>query len=165
MDKGEIIAIGTFTLQSKDRNEMLHEFYCEVDNLISNYRPDIIACEYPSDMLNAETSRQLIGYYSIIKLLAVAYGTPLEECYVSTVRKMVTGTGKAEKVTVCDSLVAKLKIPRGFIEKTIYYSNRGRNAGKIKGYSYDESDALALAYYTTYKEGKWTAHGTMPYEL
>jgi Holliday junction resolvasome RuvABC endonuclease subunit len=165
MDKGEVIIVGWFELNEKDNNKKLFEFHCKVNQLILEHKPDIIACEYPSDMVNAETSRQLIGYYTIIKLHAVSFGIPIEECHVGTVRKMVTGTGKAEKVTVCDSLVAKLNIPRGLIEKTIYYSDRGRMAGKIKGYSYDESDALALAYYTTYKEGKWTVHGTMPYEL
>jgi Holliday junction resolvasome RuvABC endonuclease subunit len=158
--------VGTFTLQEKELNERLVEFYGHIDKLIQEYKPDIIACEFPSDMINAQTARQLIGYYTIVKLLAGLYNIPVEECYISTVRKLVTGTGRAEKINVCDSLALKLKIDRSMLETPIYYKSKtDKYAGKVKDYIYDKSDALALAYYTLYKEGKWAPNGTLPYDI
>lgn len=157
LDDRVVVEIGSFTLNEIDRNKMLYEFYCNVDNLAKTFKPDIIACEYPSDMLGAETARLLIGYFTIVKLVAVQYDIAIQECYVTSVRKIVTGSGKSEKVTVCDSLVDKLNIDRERIEHKVYYSPNGKNAGKVKSFVYDESDALALCYYALNKDGVCTA--------
>jgi Holliday junction resolvasome RuvABC endonuclease subunit len=154
---------GSFTLESEDRNNKLLEYYQNILNLIKEHKPDMIAIEYPSDMANAETARLLVGYYTINKLIAMIMGIKIRECYISSVRKVVTGTGRAEKVTVCDSLCTKLGIARKKLETPIYIK-QGKRKGQVKCYLYDESDALALCYYTLFEKGTQTPHGVMPFE-
>jgi hypothetical protein len=63
----------------------------------------------------------------------------------------VAGSGRAEKVNVCDALVKRYNVPRERIEIPVYYTaayKKDENGNPlVKNYLYDESDATALAYY------------------
>lgn len=148
-DTNEIIT-GSFTIQNKTSNPgKIHEFKGYVEELIKQYKPDVICAERPMDKVNGATTTLLIGYYTMICALSYQYNIDIIECYPTSVKKRITGNGKAEKIDVARELSKQYNIPLENLATPVYYQRdtKFHNAGDIKGWICDEGDALALAHY------------------
>lgn len=142
---GAIVCIDDFIIVGNSDQEKFVDFWRKVKRIIERYRADIIAVEKPMSFKNAFTSRTLIGYYSIIVLLAGLNNIPVHEVYPTSMKKKITGNGRATKEEVCNSLLSchpTLK-KEDLMVITPYKRKKG-----IKKIDYDKSDALALALYT-----------------
>lgn len=152
---GELQGKGFFEVAGKGHGSMLASFEDSVKKLIDKYKPEVLCTEIPHDLTNGRTTRLLTGYYSI--LLKEAFRNYAEELelHPSSVKKMVTGDGRAEKWDVADALSVKMDIPIETLRVPKYYIKNCKfgKKGDIRGYVYDESDAVALAYAGAYIKG------------
>lgn len=120
------------------------EFERGIKSFIDYYKPDVMCLEEPKHLLNAKVLRYLTGLYTIALKLCVEHNIIIEECNPKSVKKVLTGSGKAEKVTVCDYIVKNYGIAREMLEEKTYYKTQ---PDMVKTYSYDKSDATALVLY------------------
>jgi hypothetical protein len=110
--------------------------------------PDYLAVEEPKDLLNAKTSRVLIGYYSMLHLAAFQLDTPVITIAPSEMKKKIAGNGRAGKDEVCKALSGLLNVPVSSLELPIYSKREraGHKKGDLIDIEYDKSDACALAW-------------------
>jgi Holliday junction resolvasome RuvABC endonuclease subunit len=120
-------------------------------SVILNNAPDKIVVETPNDTTGFNKILLSRAYYTNVIHLAYQYNIELIDCHAMTLKKAVAGSGRAEKVNVCDALVKRYNVPRERIEIPVYYTaayKKDENGNPlVKNYLYDESDATALAYY------------------
>lgn len=146
------IEIDSFMVTGKTQGDKFLNFYNKVNNIICRTKPNIIAMEKPMSFLNASTTRLLIGYYTVIQLLATVHEIKVIEVYPTSMKKKLTGSGKADKLEVCHSLMNRYLFSEDDLLEYEYFK---RKKG-IKNTYYDKSDALALATYANliYEEDK-----------
>ena len=143
---------GSFELEGTYENRLL-QFETKVTLLIDNIRPDVICIEIPHDMTNGRTSMILIGYYTILLLAAFKKAVDVIQVHPTSMKKLVTGSGKAERDDVALAISILLGIEVNEIRRPVLYAKKEG----VKNYLYDEADALALAYWgtiETIKEGE-----------
>lgn len=128
----------------------LSKFNDIVTRLIYEWKPDMIATEQPKDRTNAMTSQTLIGYYSITMFAAYNNNIPVNEVNPKQMKKVITGSGNADKSIVAEFMAVNLGVPLIRIKPVEMYKLKSKE-GQIKTHYYDESDACALAYFTWLK--------------
>ena len=135
------------TASFKSTGDTLESLVCNYKSnltvFIEFYKPDVIVLEYPSDMKNAKTSRQLIGMFCAGAIVADNFKIPQFSYPPKTVRKVILGKGhgNAKKPEVYKFLKQHFKCSREELCVDEYYK---RKEG-IKSTAYDMSDAVALA--------------------
>ncbi len=91
----------------------IHRRVC---SLIAAYEPPepsrlIIVCEDQYSGQNKKTAMTLREATAVMRLAAAQYGVEFYLCTATTVKKAVTGNGKASKQDVKDSVVLKTGVP------------------------------------------------------
>lgn len=89
----------TYCLTNPEIKDRLVIVEKELDSIITNYLVELIAYEAPY-MKNGKNAMGLYFVSGIITLLAGRYNLPIIALSPSSVKKEVTGTGKAEKKLV-----------------------------------------------------------------
>ena len=144
IENGAYRTHGSFELEGTYENRLL-QFESKITKLIDNIRPDVICIEIPHDMTNGRTSMILIGYYTILLLTAFKKAVDVIQVHPTSMKKLVTGSGKAEKDDVALAMSILLGIEVNEIRRPVLYAKKEG----VKNYLYDEADALALAYWGT----------------
>lgn len=149
LEDGYYVASGRFTLNSTSQGERSWLLYNEALELMNEYKPDWIALERPVDKLNGSTTEVLIGYYNT--LLMACHTMKLNNIGIipTSMKKKLTGDGRAHKDKVADWVAKKFNIDKDIIAPPIYYKSKNfiKQGKLIKDRVFDESDAIALAYF------------------
>lgn len=148
IENGTCIKTGYFNL-TKDGEERLLEYKNKIEKVIDEIKPDKIAIEKPEHMRNGKVLQFLIGLYTINKLISLEKKIPAYEVHPLSMKRFITGNGKAKKAEVSSTLVERFGVDEELIIKPIINSK-----GTIRDFYYDESDAtgLALFLYNNYLE-------------
>lgn len=123
-----LLETGTIHPQSKDLiQNRLHRIYIVLNELIEQYKPDILVLEKLYAHYRHPTTAAILGHVrGIICLLCAQNKIRLIEHSVKRIRKAVTGNGNASKLQTQRMVAHALKIDEGKLTP-------------------DASDALALA--------------------
>jgi crossover junction endodeoxyribonuclease RuvC len=131
--EGELSCIASDTVYTNPAESMslrLYKIQKKLEHLLEQYAPDVIALEtvfLQSDLLAILKISYVRG---IVMALAGARSIKLVEVAPTSVKKCLTGNGRSGKDHVREMLVHVLKLPKE----------------RQKFSSFDESDALAIAY-------------------
>ena len=136
---------GVFLSLGETTGEKLTRFEKAIRNIIDDTKPDIIATERPAHQRNGKTTQLLIGYYTSILKVAYEYKIPVYECYPTSVKKLITGNGKATKQEIAEKLITLYKDIT--LNDIVIQDLRNK-----KQCCYEISDSLALCYYTYFNE-------------
>lgn len=140
----KLVTVDSFVVVGEDTQDKFVDFYNKIEREIDRYKADILAIEKPMSFNNAYTSRTLIGYYSIIILLAGLKKIPVCEVFPTSMKKTIAGNGRANKDDVS---VALLKRYEGLKKEDILEIDYYVRKKGVKNVDYDKSDALGLATY------------------
>ncbi len=107
IEPGDSISLGKRILA-------IHKRVC---SLIAGYEPPepsklIVVCEDQYSGQNKKTAMTLREATAVIRLAAAQHGVEFYLCTATTVKKAVTGNGKASKQDVRDSVVEKTGVPK-----------------------------------------------------
>jgi len=111
----------------------LHALHDAVAELASRLEPDVACVEAPFHGINARSGLQLAHARGVVLAALGAAGVPVEEVAPASVKRAVTGNGRASKEQV------QAMVRRVFVR-----------AGEFA--SEDVSDALAVAYFWAIRE-------------
>lgn len=139
----EVIKYGVFLVKGQSKGERFVNFEQQLESIINELKPQIIAAERPAHKRNGTTTELLVGFYTLILKLAQKYNIKVVECYPTSVKKVVTDKGNATKQEVANVITHIYNVHLKDI-----VINDLRNA---KQKSYEISDSLALCYYA-YKQ-------------
>lgn len=143
-----IIKNGVVTNTGFIKCETLIQYFNEVNQLFSFFKPKIVGIEEPKHLRNAKVTQFLIGLYTILKLSANIHGCIIKEVNPKAYKKFITGNGSADKEVVLESLLSKYKVDEWLIYKPVYYKSK-KKSNSIKEIYYDESDATAIAIFVS----------------
>lgn len=141
LENGVCVKTGFFYL-IKEGEERLLEYKRKIDKLIDEVKPDKIAMELPEHQRNGKVLRYLVGLYSMNKLSALEHEIRAYEINPTTMKKFITGNGRAKKGEVLRALVDLYGVEEDLITKPIVNTK-----GQVRDFYYDESDATALAIF------------------
>lgn len=118
------------------------EWLSYLHGIFKKHKPDMLVIEKPAHMRNANISRFLIGLVALEKLIAEEYDAKVIEVVPTSLKKVITGNGKAEKKDVAMSVLERYKgiLEPKDIEEYEYY----KKDGSIRKIHYDKADAVAL---------------------
>jgi Holliday junction resolvasome RuvABC endonuclease subunit len=151
IENGKYVESGKFTVGGQLVGEMFKSFDDKSFELLQYYKPDLLCVEKPNDRTNGLTTMVLIGYYTTLLKHAFSLNIEELELHPTSVKKVVTGNGFADKRMVAEKLSIIHSIPFESIAIPVYYKKtcniKGAHhkAGDVRHYVYDPSDALALA--------------------
>ena len=142
------------TLQRYEQNNLkkedsLKEFYNAVTGRVIYWQPDVIVIEkinVAGTTFGGNNVVRLAELRAIIKLVCEERGIKCVEVNPTTMKKYITGYGKATKREVAEVLGATYGIDADEICKPEYYV-KGDKKGQVKKYIAEASDAIALAHY------------------
>lgn len=143
IEDGKCIDTGIIHLFSDGDNRFVEFRNCIIE-LVKNVKPDKVALELPSHTRSAKVSRILTGLYTLALEASLEHCDSVEGINPMSMKKAITGHGKADKRFVMECLINKYNIPEEMIFEAIYYK---KNPTEVKEYIYDKSDACALALY------------------
>lgn len=127
IDRPRLVGCGAINLGPRrefaDRLARLHEALAGV---IASHRPSVAAVEASFHGVSARSALQLAHARGVVLAVAAAAGVPVQEYTPATVKKSVTGNGRAEKFQV-QAMVGRLVPGAGDVRAT------------------DVSDAIAIA--------------------
>lgn len=131
LDDGYLIDCGEKLFdRNKSFNERLADFYYWIMSFYYEYddfKPDLIVCEEPVVLRSVRSSFKVAQLQACIIVHAVKRGSEFRRYYPTTIKKAITGSGKASKEDV-----AKVMIERyGLDEEMLTFL--------------DATDALAIA--------------------
>lgn len=143
---------GNFRVVGNTDGSRFNCFKQNLNELIHKYKPDVICSERPMDKMNGRTTTFLIGLYSMVHLIAFENSIDIAEMFPTSVKKLITGSGKSDKIDVARTLAFNYNVPLESVAIPIRYKrtafnkrlNRTVNKGEIRDYEFDPSDALAL---------------------
>lgn len=148
LDKeGKVVEFG----QIKPTAKLTHgQKYCfivnQVDDIINEYKPEVVVLErYFVGGFKTQGTFICAELRGAIKSFIAEYHTKIklaEDVFPSTLKKLVSGNGRANKREVCEAILAKLSIDYDAIKGT---KKCTFTIGDDK-YTDDVSDALSLAY-------------------
>ena len=85
-------------------SQRLFQIHLRMTNLISKYKPDAIAIERIFFATNAKTAIRVGQAQGVMLLAAAGAGTQVFEYAPGTIKKMITGNGRADKKMVQKSI-------------------------------------------------------------
>lgn len=150
--KLKVVKKWSYDIKGTDDGSRFYDFYNTIDNIVLEYKPNVICLEKPMSMMNGNTSKTLIGYYSILKLIAYMRMVRISEIFPTSMKKLISGSGRAEKEEVANTIATKLKC---HISEIVEYERYcvGKNKGSIKKVLYDISDSIGLILTTIILDG------------
>lgn len=145
---------GMFKVSGVSIGDKLLDFSGKVTDLIGTFKPDVLAIEKPSHDRNAKTNLVLIGYYTQLLLLASFHCIEVNAIHPTSLKKEITGNGKAQKDLVAKCVCDEYNLIRSAVVPCEYYKS-GSQKGKPRPNTekYDITDAIALATYA-YRRNK-----------
>lgn len=131
-----------YLMTEKEEGKRYVEWLALLHGVFNTHKPDILVIEKPAHMRNANISRFLIGLVALEKLIAEEHGSKVIEVVPTSLKKALTGNGKAEKESVAEAVLEHYKgiLEHKDIEEYEYY----KKTGKVRKIHYDKSDAVAL---------------------
>ena len=124
-DSYNVLGVGHISNKNNENyyDKLARNFQC-VDELIKNYKPDVLAVEETFVNVNAVSSLKLGVVRGVFFACAIKHNIKICEFKPNEIKKAITGNGKADKQQV--DYMVKMLIP------------------KVEPKTPDESDALAI---------------------
>lgn len=126
--------------------EKLGEAYNMYEPLFSTFKPNVVVLEKVNVgglKFGAINVIKLAQLQAIIRLLCYEYNCEVYEVNPTSMKKSITGNGRAEKIDVAKALSLALDVNLNDIYIPVPYKKKEG----IKSYITDKSDAIALGYY------------------
>ena len=140
---GKYIESGIVTLDSVTSLRKAHkEFFL----IFSMYKPDVLVVEkvnVAGSKFGGTNIVKLAQLQAIVLLLADTFNCKVIEVNPMSMKKVITGNGKAEKREVAECIAKRWGLNPNHICVPVYYKKKDG----IKNYLADESDAIALGTY------------------
>ena len=140
---GKYIESGIVTLDSVTSLRKAHkEFFL----IFSMYKPDVLVVEkvnVAGSKFGGTNIVKLAQLQAIVLLLADTFNCKVIEVNPMSMKKVITGNGKAEKREVAECIAKRWGLNPNHICVPVYYKKKDG----IKTYLADESDAIALGTY------------------
>ena len=137
------IESGIVTLDSVTSLRKAHkEFFL----IFSMYKPDVLVVEkvnVAGSKFGGTNIVKLAQLQGIILLLADTFNCKVIEVNPMSMKKVITGNGKAEKREVAECIAKRWGLNPNHICLPVYYNKKDG----VKTYLADESDAIALGTY------------------
>jgi len=149
LNNGELTKYGSVNIRGDSLGKKLIDFTNKMKIIINYSKPDLIIFEKPNHRRNTKTTILLDGYYCVLNILAVEKQINVMSVHPTSMKKVITGTGKANKDDVVQKIIDDFNLNLKDILKYEYYSvNTPKfKKGDVKKIHYDVSDAIGLAYY------------------
>ena len=139
----EYIESGIVTLDSVTSLRKAHkEFFL----IFSMYKPDVLVVEkvnVAGSKFGGTNIVKLAQLQAIVLLLADTFNCKVIEVNPMSMKKVITGNGKAEKREVAECIAKRWSLNPNHICVPVYYKKKDG----VKTYLADESDAIALGTY------------------
>lgn len=148
IENGSLIATEDFNIEKASN---LKRMYQMVRSRLIYWKPDIVAIEkvnVAGSAFGGNNVVKLAEIRAMIKLACLDFDIPFIEVSPPTLKKAITGYGKASKREVAEVLASIYNLDADDICKPIYYKRDNR----IKTYVAEQSDAIALAHYVYEKK-------------
>ena len=111
-DRPRLIACGEIALgAARPFAERLATLHARTASIAAKHRPEVAAVEAPFHGVSARSALQLAHARGVVLAALAAAGVPVVEYAPATVKKSVTGSGRADKAQV-QAMVARL-VPGG----------------------------------------------------
>ena len=140
---GKYIESGIVTLDSVTSLRKAHkEFFL----IFSMYKPDVLVVEkvnVAGSKFGGTNIVKLAQLQAIVLLLADTFNCKVIEVNPMSMKKVITGNGKAEKREVAECIAKRWGLNPNHICVPVYYKKKDG----VKTYLADESDAIALGTY------------------
>ena len=140
---GKYIESGIVTLDSVTSLRKAHkEFFL----IFSIYKPDVLVVEkvnVAGSKFGGTNIVKLAQLQAIVLLLADTFNCKVIEVNPMSMKKVITGNGKAEKREVAECIAKRWGLNPNHICVPVYYKKKDG----VKTYLADESDAIALGTY------------------
>ena len=140
---GKYIESGIVTLDSVTSLRKAHkEFFL----IFSMYKPDVLVVEkvnVAGSKFGGTNIVKLAQLQAIVLLLADTFNCKVIEVNPMSMKKVITGNGKAEKREVAECIAKRWGLNPNHICIPVYYKKKDG----VKTYLADESDAIALGTY------------------
>ena len=140
---GKYIESGIVTLDSVTSLRKAHkEFFL----IFSMYKPDVLVVEkvnVAGSKFGGTNIVKLAQLQAIVLLLADTFNCKVIEVNPMSMKKVITGNGKAEKREVAECIAKRWSLNPNHICVPVYYKKKDG----VKTYLADESDAIALRTY------------------
>lgn len=137
------IESGIVTLDSVTSLRKAHkEFFL----IFSMYKPDVLVVEkvnVAGSKFGGTNIVKLAQLQAIVLLLADTFNCKVIEVNPMSMKKVITGNGKAEKREVAECIAKRWSLNPNHICVPVYYKKKDG----VKTYLADESDAIALGTY------------------
>lgn len=143
LEDGKIIDTGIIHLFTEGDMRLVEFRKCILE-LLHHTKPDRVALELPSHQRGGNITRLLTGLYTIALEASMEVCGTVEGINPMSMKKFITGHGKADKRMVYESIINKFEVPEEKVFEAIYYKKK---PDVVKEYIYDKSDACALAIY------------------
>lgn len=149
LDNCELTKYGSVNIRGDLLGKKLIDFTNKMKIIINYSKPDLIVLEKPNHRRNTKTTILLDGYYCVLNILAAEKKIDVMSVHPTSMKKVITGTGKASKDDVVQRIADNFNLKLKDILEYEYYSVNTSNfkKGDVKKIHYDISDAIGLAYY------------------
>lgn len=128
-----LITYGTIELTPSKNAVYLLQLEKNLNNIISQYKPDHIGLESLFFSKNKKTAISVAEARGVIILTALKHNVPVHEFSPTEIKSTITGWGRSDKQTIQRCVALSLGVP------------------SIKGYD-DAADALAIALRTSFDQ-------------
>ena len=101
----DVLSFGLIETNKDDEpSKRLRDIYLQINKLLRDQKPDILAIEKIFFATNAKTAIRVGQAQGVMLLSAAKYNTTVYEYAPGTIKKVVTGSGRADKKEVQQSL-------------------------------------------------------------
>lgn len=101
----DVLSFGLIETNKDDEpSKRLRQIYLQINKLLRDQKPDILAIEKIFFATNAKTAIRVGQAQGVMLLSAAKYNTAVYEYAPGTIKKVVTGSGRADKKEVQQSL-------------------------------------------------------------
>ena len=133
----KIITSGNFTINSKlSFPERLKSIYDNIQDLLNDYNPDVMAIENVFVNKNAKVSLKLGHARGVIILAVINRGIPITEYTPREIKQSIVGIGRASKTQIQAMILQILNLKNRKLQE-------------------DEADGLAVAICHEFKRNKF----------
>lgn len=139
---GKLIAYGSWINEGKTHGDIYCSFHNKLQELIHEYRPSVLVCEKQNvtgGKFGGDNVIYLAGYKGIEHLLASVNNIEHVVVNPMSVKKYITGNGRAEKENVLECLSKHYKVHKEYLCDCEHY----KKTGLLKTVHYEKSDSIA----------------------